>query len=358
MSDKLPPVGRDRPFPWRCFQCKAKEVFPKATDYTATVKHDGRTYTIRIPDLEVPTCRKCGTQTFSVGDDERIVAALRAELGLLTPQTIHEERGRLGMTQQELAKQLGVAKETISRWETGSLIQSRAMDNLLRLFIASEEVRGLLRRGFGPDPPPPVNRIETPAPRKKFHLWQTFIDRLKGRCAKLAIGPSTLRGKGTRGVAAAARLGLATIDLATLAAEDRAAFRARLREITKSLKLNLPKSGRAWGRARKAVNIFLRDVVYNADLCNRYGLCNIREWLEVPLDSQVAEGLLSEPEGASLPRWPGVKHLRPEVSKMYQAVASAVAKRYGVSRVDLDVFYWRAAKDAFRGASPEDVPHP
>lgn len=150
MSDKVPPTGRDRPFPWRCFECKAKEVFPAPTEYTTTVKHDGRGYTIRIPDLAIPTCRKCGAQTFSVGDDDRIIAALREQLGLLAPQEIQRRRGQFRLSQQALAEQLGVAKETISRWETGALIQSRAMDNLLRLFFESEEARTLLRRRFTP----------------------------------------------------------------------------------------------------------------------------------------------------------------------------------------------------------------
>jgi putative zinc finger/helix-turn-helix YgiT family protein len=159
MSDKIPPMGRDRPFPWVCFECGAQEVFPQAIDYTTTRKHDGRVYTIRIPDLEIPTCHNCGEKSFSVGDDNRIIAALRAQVGLLTPEEIHKQRARLEMTQQELAEQLGIAKETICRWETGGMIQSRAMDNLLRLFFESEEVRRLLRERFAPAPPPPVNRV-------------------------------------------------------------------------------------------------------------------------------------------------------------------------------------------------------
>jgi hypothetical protein len=103
MSDKIPPVGRDRPFPWTCFECNAQEVFPQATDYTTTRKHDGRAYTIRIPDLAIPTCRKCGDQTFSVGDDNRIIAALRAQIGLLTSEEMQKGRGQLQMTQEELA---------------------------------------------------------------------------------------------------------------------------------------------------------------------------------------------------------------------------------------------------------------
>ena len=152
LEELPPPVGHDRPFPWRCSECRAKEVFPKATDYTTTRKHDGRSYTIHIPDLELPTCRKCGAQTFSVGDDDRIWAALRLQVGLLTPEAILKGRSHLKMTQQQLADQLGIAKETVCRWESGA-IQSRAMDNLLRLFFESEEVRRLLRERFAPEPP-------------------------------------------------------------------------------------------------------------------------------------------------------------------------------------------------------------
>jgi len=159
MSDKNPPAGRGRPFPWRCVECRAKEVFPQPTDYTSTRKHDGREYTVHIPDLEIPTCRKCGERLFTVGIDDRIVAALRAQIGLLTPEVILKGRHQLEMTQQELADQLGIAKETISRWETGGMIQSRAMDNLLRLFFESEEVRRLLRERFVSAPRSPVNRV-------------------------------------------------------------------------------------------------------------------------------------------------------------------------------------------------------
>jgi putative zinc finger/helix-turn-helix YgiT family protein len=159
MSDLLPPAGHDRPFPWRCLECKAREVYPLATDYTTTVKHDGRAYTIRIPDLEIPTCRNCGTQVFSVADDDRIFAALRARLGLLTPQEIQQQRGRLEITQQELADKLGVDIDQIARWEAGELVQARAMDNLLRLFFESEEVRLLLRQWFKPDRTPDHSQI-------------------------------------------------------------------------------------------------------------------------------------------------------------------------------------------------------
>ena len=54
-----PPVQHDRPFPWRC-ACREKQVFPLETDFTTEVKHNGRLYTVRVPDLAIPTCRNCG----------------------------------------------------------------------------------------------------------------------------------------------------------------------------------------------------------------------------------------------------------------------------------------------------------
>jgi len=59
--------------------------------------------------------------------------------------------GQLGLKQQALAERLGVAPETISRWVNGALIQSRAMDNLLRLYFALPEVRAVLQ-GTRQDP--------------------------------------------------------------------------------------------------------------------------------------------------------------------------------------------------------------
>ena len=148
MPDMIPSGGRHRPFPWLCTKCKEQEVYPQETDYTANVKHDRCSYAIHIPDLPIPTCRNCGEQTFTPGIDDRIVTALRARAGLLSPQEITNRRGQLNLGQEELADQLGVAKETICRWETGAIIQSLAMDNVLRLYFESEEVRCFLRRRF------------------------------------------------------------------------------------------------------------------------------------------------------------------------------------------------------------------
>jgi putative zinc finger/helix-turn-helix YgiT family protein len=150
-APKAQRAAGERPFPWRCPKCLKKEVYLAHIPYTAEVAHDGRSYTIAIPELHVPRCRACGELVFGSSADDQIMDALRAHVRLLKPQQIRNSRKALGLSQQEMAERLGVAEATISRWETGGLIQSRAMDNLLRAYFALPELRAVLL-GSGQDP--------------------------------------------------------------------------------------------------------------------------------------------------------------------------------------------------------------
>jgi len=141
----------DRPFPWKCPSCGKPEVYPATVPYTAEIKHDGLTHTIRIPALETPQCRSCQELLFSDSADEQINAALRSHLKLLSPSQIRRRRKQLDLNQGDLAGKIGAAEGTISRWETGALMQSRTSDNLLRVYFALPAVREVLV-GEGQDP--------------------------------------------------------------------------------------------------------------------------------------------------------------------------------------------------------------
>jgi putative zinc finger/helix-turn-helix YgiT family protein len=155
---------RDRPFPWPCANCLKDEVYPETMPYTTEVKHDGQSYLIEIPALRIPKCRACGALVFSNSVDDQIIQALRAHVRLLTPEQIRGGREALGLKAKELAERLGVAAETISRWERGGLIQSRAMDNFLRVFFAVPEARAVLR---GADQAPDLGTTVIPDPNPK-----------------------------------------------------------------------------------------------------------------------------------------------------------------------------------------------
>jgi putative zinc finger/helix-turn-helix YgiT family protein len=151
MTAKNQKAPRSRPFPWPCSNCLTPTVVPTVIDYVAKVKHDGVVHELHVPSLEVPRCQTCGETVITTAADERVNDALRSRLRLLTPVQIREGIKKLGLKQQEVAERLGVAAETISRWVNGALIQSRAMDNFLRVYFAVPEARAVLQ-GTGQDP--------------------------------------------------------------------------------------------------------------------------------------------------------------------------------------------------------------
>jgi len=133
-----------KPYPRHCPECGKVEVHPATIPYDAEVKHDGRLYRFHIPALQVNQCAACGETFFTNSTDDQISQALRDHLSLLSPEQIREALRALGLKQKELSDRIGVAPETVSRWIGGTHIQSRAMDNLMRLFFAFENVRSAL----------------------------------------------------------------------------------------------------------------------------------------------------------------------------------------------------------------------
>ena len=168
-----------------------------------------------------------------------------------------------------------------------------------------------------------------------------LITQLRRREASTTVGPSTARGMGPKGTIPVAREYLASLDLTKFRGASEKEFRAVLNRATIRLQNDLPFGAKHWGAARKFLNIFLRNVLYNRYLCKCYELSHLEPWLELPLDSHVAKGLRDEEGGSSLPRWKTVIGLDRETNKRFQDFAKLVAKRKNTCRVHLDVIYWR-----------------
>lgn len=90
---------------------------------------------------------------------------LRDEEGLLRSSQIHAIRVRLGLTQHQFEKLLGVGPKTVVRWEKGTVFQNRATDSLLRLIADVRGAAPYLARLHGVDlgtdqgaEPPPRDR--------------------------------------------------------------------------------------------------------------------------------------------------------------------------------------------------------
>ena len=118
---------------------------------------------------------------------------------------------------------------------------------------------------------------------------------------------------------------------------------------TDRLRKSFPLGGRQnWGAARKAINLFLREIVYNNYFAILYKLpvsyhrnnLHIRN-LEVPLDSHVAKGIIKDAKKTDL-KWISIKSLDKNKSTTFQAQAQAIAKKENIARIYLDIKYWRS----------------
>jgi len=167
-----------------------------------------------------------------------------------------------------------------------------------------------------------------------------FIRHIHTYVARYSVSASAVRGQNTAGLVIAARRYLAAMPLRGFAADSQSQFLRNLDGHTERLRMALPSGARAWGLARKVLNIFLRNALYTAYLRERYQLDLAEQWYEIPLDSIVARRLREYAGRAQLPRWPGVKHLTPSMSARYQAAARAAAERFGVAPVHLDAVWW------------------
>jgi hypothetical protein len=184
--------------------------------------------------------------------------------------------------------------------------------------------------------------------KKRKNPGKAFLKAVQQRTARVAISASACRGGGSAGVVQAARDATADLDLGRFATRDRAAFARALDAATKKLLRALPRRARAWGLARKLLNIFLRDSLYTGYLRDAHGLQRAERFFEIPLDSITAARL--HDLAPKLPRWAGVRCLDPSTSAEYQSVALLAARKKDLARVHLDAFWWGArAASGVRG---------
>jgi putative zinc finger/helix-turn-helix YgiT family protein len=102
---------------------------------------------------ELFRCGECGEEEYSFGQAEaaerRAGEIYREQNGFLQSDEIAALRRRWGVTQAQLENALGVGRKTVARWEAGRVLQSRALDNLLRAIDRYPAVLGFLAERQG-----------------------------------------------------------------------------------------------------------------------------------------------------------------------------------------------------------------
>jgi len=103
--------------------------------YTGVIQHKGND--LDVPNLECSVCKSCGADPVLADQAKRNQArftdAKRAADRLLSAQEIRSARKNLGLTQHEASRIFGGGLNAFSKYERGEVIQSEAMDKLIRV---------------------------------------------------------------------------------------------------------------------------------------------------------------------------------------------------------------------------------
>jgi HTH-type transcriptional regulator/antitoxin MqsA len=124
-------------------------------------------HSLAVPDYHVLECPACGEAVVDKDSARRAEKMLkdfgRRIDGLLTATDIKRIRRKLHLTQEQMATVLGGGLKGFARYENGQVIQSRAMDNLLRILDQFPESLDVLPGA----PRPQIDSNAAVAPRKR-----------------------------------------------------------------------------------------------------------------------------------------------------------------------------------------------
>lgn len=116
----------------QCLACGQGQLTEK-TEFNPIESH-GQTLSVA---LRYSVCNHCGAELTNAAQSQANKRAMQAAekqvVGLLSGATIRDFRKQFGLSQIEAAQLFGGGKVGFSRYENDDIVQSQAMDSLLRL---------------------------------------------------------------------------------------------------------------------------------------------------------------------------------------------------------------------------------
>lgn len=124
----------------KCEECGGQ----MAVEVNAVRRYDvGGLPQVELHGVEVTRCTGCGSEAIAIprmAQLHRVVAnCFVNQHRMLAPVEIRFLRKHIGMSGAEFAQRMGVARETVSRWETGTNQMGAVADRLLRLLVVTHE---------------------------------------------------------------------------------------------------------------------------------------------------------------------------------------------------------------------------
>jgi hypothetical protein len=184
-----------------------------------------------------------------------------------------------------------------------------------------------------------------------------FLKLIQRRIAQTCIGASAIRNQGSAGLLYTMRNYFEhsiVLEVFIKKLSEKSSYNSFLNYHANRLLKELPRKSRNWGIARKGLNLFFRDVVYNKFLSDYYSFPidfvkfnQFVRFLEVPLDKEVGVRIRKN-SSKMAPRWTSIKSLTPEISKSFQLYADQIAGSLKIAKVNLDLIYWRDVKNKLK----------
>lgn len=114
------------------------------TDAQAVRRYDmGGLPHVELHGVEVTKCNGCGKEGVAIprlGQLHRVLAdGFITQRRMLAPVEIRFLRKHIGLSAADFAQRMGVARETVSRWETGAKPMGALADRLLRLLVVTHQ---------------------------------------------------------------------------------------------------------------------------------------------------------------------------------------------------------------------------
>jgi DNA-binding transcriptional regulator YiaG len=130
--------------------CRQRAITRVKIPYSCEQLFEGRLYLVSLPELEVQKCGNCGQILLSLAETDQIDHEFRRQLHLLQPEEIRAGRETLGLTPEELSRELGVPEDKVARWEQELEFHSRIADKLMRVLFRSVDARSILAASHPP----------------------------------------------------------------------------------------------------------------------------------------------------------------------------------------------------------------
>jgi putative zinc finger/helix-turn-helix YgiT family protein len=124
----------------KCEECGR----PVTTERNAVRRYNsGGLPHVELHGVEVTTCPECGKEGIAIpriAQLHRVLAeAFVTQRRMLAPVEIRFLRKHIGLSGADFAQRMGVARETVSRWEKGATPMGAVADRLLRLLVVTHE---------------------------------------------------------------------------------------------------------------------------------------------------------------------------------------------------------------------------